>query len=245
MVQRGGRNEAEAVQGWRSAGLSRRVVLGGLGAGAGFFLLGPAVYAAADGGSVRVEPLGEDVAFIPTGAGSLVGIPHQLGARLLASEGRPGGLVVRVDFDPRMYTLGAAPVLGSDEGAVLACRWKRLRDGAVQVMVDDALPANVGCSLILGRCVLASFPADVVPDPRETLFKIRGERAMGSQQGRAFATREESVWGMSAGVGWREVRWGGGVSELGTGVGHAGFGWARAGACGREADGPVGLAFDQ
>ena len=56
-----GRNEVALVEDWRLEGLSRRVVLGGLGAGAGFFFLGPAVDAVADGGSVSVEPLGDDV----------------------------------------------------------------------------------------------------------------------------------------------------------------------------------------
>lgn len=196
------------VAGPRPGTLSRRVVLGGLSAGTGLLLLGPAVHAAADGTAVSVEPFSGDVAFIPTGDGSLVGMPHRLGVQLVALEGRDAGLRIWVDFDPRVYELGAAPSLVTDEGAVLRCRWRVIREGAVQLVVEDALPSAVRCSLVLGRVAIVSFPNDIVPGPKQSVFTIQGEPVTDPGRGRFLGTRGESVWGLRVGAGWREVRWG-------------------------------------
>ena len=200
----------------RAALTTRRSVLGGVAAGLGMALVGPASQATAAGATVRVTPL-PGRTWVATANSSVVQVPTSFGARLevVAATVRAGSTVV-VSFDDRLYALGA-PTVVTDDGRVLACRLtaKVAQDSTglarATVTLDEPLLPEESYRLSLGVRRLTRFPHDIVDSPAPTQIRVV-DRSVGTPTHRLAASPEvdQAVWGLIVGAGWQAVHWGAG-----------------------------------
>lgn len=194
---------------------SRRTVLGGLAAGLGIVLIGPAERATAAGAGVAVTaPLG-GLTTIATSTRSVVQVPTLLGATLtITSRPVPSGSTVAVAFDERLYR-SAPPVLTTASGRVVPCRLSRTtRDSTsasrtATITVGEALVPGETYTLSLGARRLVRYPEDVVDAPGPVQVTVTDKTSGGASRKRFDAPEaEHPVWGLKVGAGWQPVYWG-------------------------------------
>lgn len=192
---------------------TRRTILGGIAAGVGVALVGPAKQATAAGSVVTAAPLAGRTS-VATSGKSVVQVPTLLGAELKVTERAVrAGSTVTVAFDGRLYRLNS-PVLTTSTGRNIPCRLtqapKSSSSGstAATLTLDQALDPGETYVLSLGTRRLVRYPDDIIAAPLPIQVAVADQIARPVNRKLAASPEaEHPVWGLSVGVGWQAVFW--------------------------------------